>query len=133
MIDKFTNEEKLLYASLIFHIFKKTFYDSMVRIFYITKDKETTEFFLKCSNLQINIGVSPEMAENTPLSKYIWENMEPSKKVYILSQIQSLIPHIGVGVSIIAANIIRQVLAEINVYPSSQDQNGLHFKDYGLI
>ena len=89
-INNFTNEEKVLFSSIVFRIHRKTLTDSMAKIFFIIKEPIAVEFSRICMELLIEIGITPDIAENTPISKFVWDNMGQEKQAYILKNLQKI-------------------------------------------
>lgn len=132
-ISDFTNEERILYSGIISRIHKMTVMSSLAQVFFVAREQTAMNFSRMCMDFLIEAGVTSEIAEKTPLSKYVWENMDKEKQAYVLEKIQKIYLGPSSCVGAAAMTAIHKILFELDVRPFSGDDKGIHFPTYGLI
>lgn len=135
----FTNEEKVLFASAFVYVHKEIITTPIMNVYIALKDKSLLKLSGFCMDRILEVGVTPEIAEKTPVSEYVWNNMSLEKKQYLIKQLNQIEKEVQKAGGVAAETIchfarpaILDFYRKLKTLPSHHDENGFHFKELGI-
>lgn len=136
-INDFSQEEKTLYAAIMYRLFRDMTKHPMCGVYLYTKHPSIMGLGRLSMDCIIEAMIKPEIADKTPLSKSVWNNMTLDKQAYVLKKIQMAEKATNIEDGpvhfLFYTQIALQVLTDLGVSPFRHDESGFHFPKHGLL
>jgi hypothetical protein len=124
-------EEKMLYAALFYRIHKDVVMDPLSLLYVYTHDPKLQKLSSFCLDRGVEAGVTGAIAETCPISRYVWDNMDSTKKSYFIDQLNKLEKEVGGSndgsLGFITYNTMSKIFSEVGIL-FGHDSNGFRFK-----
>lgn len=135
MYEDFSIEEKICVAAIFTNLFKNIISHQFVQPLIMLKNPKLEDLKYFCANMVGMTLLDESIRQDCTISKFIWINMDTKNKKLILTkliEVEKIVkgdPILG----LLVMQSINGVLQELEVRPYSHDENGFHFKQYGIL